>query len=158
MLLDNDRGFTRPKGRDGGLTLTLLFYQPRVICDVSQQLPIDPRNLDRLYELVPTLEDEIVFGRARDTGTVQVAVRLPKRFEGITPFPESSYIVYVSHYRITVPGIGGIAATIRLNSLPTITTSWYDIYCTIVAIGAMCVDRYNTGGYAQISQTLQSVG
>ena len=55
---------------------------------------------------------------------------------------------------LLVPGIGGITATVRMNLAPTITTSWYEIYCAIVAIGTMCVDRYSSGGYAQISQTL----
>ena len=88
FLMQYDPELTRLQGRDGGLTLTLLSYQPRVICDMGQQARADPRNLDRLYELVPILEDQIVFGRARDTGHTPIRVRLPKEFEGNFPIPE----------------------------------------------------------------------
>lgn len=83
-----DPELTRLKGRDGGLILTLLSYQPRVICDQGRQLQADSKNLDKLYELVPTFEDKIVFGRARDTGVVHVRVRLPKKFDGSSPLPK----------------------------------------------------------------------
>ena len=146
---------TRLKGRDGGLTLRLHSYQPRVLCDTSQEGRTDARNLDTLYELVPTSEDKIVFGRSRDAEIVHVEVWLPKKLGGNFLFPKQSCL---AHSWSTVPGFGGITATLRLNTLPTILTSWYDIYCTIVAIGTMCVDRYNTGGYAHLSQMLQSRG
>ena len=90
FLMQYDPELTRLKGRDGELTLTLLSYQPNVICDIDQQLRVDPRNLDRLYELVPVLEDQIVFGRARETGVIPIRVRLPKAFESNCPMPKNT--------------------------------------------------------------------